>query len=530
MIVSARSSEVIVMDLPFVHPHRAMDIVNSAAAEMGQVVLQVMIPLKDVMGEVSSAQVNVYAQFIDAEVFMPNDVITQSGKEPTITNTAFRPTTTHYQRVATSRLTRGNKPTTDRNAQIIKFNTNFDMNYGHGYDTTVKIANDPENQVGEAADIGGISEDEMDLHYIVGTPKLVKIVVFKRTDVTPFQIMECYVPAMPTNYAYVDYICQMFKFCSGSLKCKVYIQASMFHAVRGVVYLANKSTADWTNCYHRIIDIQGDTDFEMTVPYAESVVAQTAIGSNWSLYYKTLSWSEPKPEVEAPIYLCVYKAGASDFQFGVPLETTFVHAGAEAQREEGEDVHLQSDPRVDFTRDFEPIHPSVTAYSHNSVLFGEEITSMKELTSRYHPHSSDTKTTNVLFDYISNSGFEQYRHLYRFWRGSIRVRYLYKNTVAWLSAYLVTSNDQVIFGTTIKNNLLAQLELEAPYYSNQIFSNANGSTPNAMWVKTGSASKFTTKGGGNDFRYHFLKSPPPGAFTPQTSTTSANQALCAFMV
>jgi len=254
--------------------------------------------------------------------------------------------------------------------------------------------------------------DEMDLRRMAMVPMLVSITGW--TPSTPPGVLMT--TAVDTNMAYCDYFKLMFAAWYGSHKVKLYISASIFHAVRMVFFLAVNSTADWRVCMHRVVEIQGNTEVELLIPYTAAEVATISPNTvaPYSLYGQVLTWSQADDSISNTIYINTYKAAASDMRFGAPLDVRYT---------------MQSAPRDDFGADFEPIHPSVTGFSQTNLLFGEEILTLRTLMHRIYPRNTmavpvcvplidpDRTPTNVLI------GTEFYLSFFRFWRGSVRVKF-----------------------------------------------------------------------------------------------------------
>jgi hypothetical protein len=543
ILVSASASEAAVFDAPFIYNKRALDLAAYGPAEMCHFKVMVLNPLNSVTPDVDGGNIIVTAQFVDPVLHLPHDrditftVQSRRGAEAHLKSTAGSISSRHEELIPTpskiknTRKTVGraftrvlentgtnvlssvvaagmfamaglSKPTTLDTAALVKVNPYSDTASGKGIDTSVKLAMDPENQISTQPNVGGMSEDEMNLLTIVGTPTLSNIVSYLPTSTSNVSI-GILGPLGEIYNTYVDTISKQFFYWSGSYKFKIYITASLFHTVRGVFYLAEDSTASWENCYHKVVDIQGDTEVDFMMPYvAQSFASQTSSGTNFELYFKILSWSQPDITLSCPIHLNVYKAGDSDFRFGAPMETTFT---------------TQSNPRYDFVEPFEPIHPSMTGYTQEGFLFGEEFTTLRELVHRYHatrkwsgggtdPVWDTTPITGTTY-----LGLEKFGMMYRFRRGSIRLKLFYSEVaVPTRAAYLTFGANAAIQGFTLSSRNNPVVEVEAPWYSNLLFDTTGPQTQNYRLVLSGTGtilSPVVSRAGGDDFSLHFLRLP-----------------------
>ena len=138
-----------------------------------------------------------------------------------------------------------NKPTTLSATDVGKINPFFDMNYGKGLDLAPKISMDPSNGVSTQPIAGGITHDEMDLHYITGLPMLVGTYGLL-PETTPGPL----VSLTSDRNCYADWVTRLFKYSSGSYKIMIHIAASKRHSVRLVFYLGTDQTTQWQDCYH----------------------------------------------------------------------------------------------------------------------------------------------------------------------------------------------------------------------------------------------------------------------------------------
>lgn len=550
VIVSASASEAVVFDVPFISMFRALDIRSYNPDEIGRFTVRVLNPLTDINGVANSANVLVTAQFLEAEVFLPHDFVTQSassvrmsapmkgaeGRAKASNNigAGLEDTTNLAAGIAHTTLNEAehavfgkkasipdvamfaamglSKPTSVENGQITKINPNYDVSYGKGISTVQKISMDPENQISTMPIVGGINADEMALEYIMGTPMLVYVSpVISTPAVTAIATLD----RDDAQITFVDYISRLFRYVSGSYKFKLYVTASLMHAVRAVIWMSDNANPDWQNCYHIVIDIQGDTEVEFTIPYVgKAVMKKPGDNNEFKLYFTVLSWSQPDPVASTPIYLNLYKAAAPDFRVACYMENQFTP---------------QSNPREDFAKEFAPIHPSVKGYMTQNLVCGEEYTTIREIIHRYAAYRVIDSTVQGVYEKTvvgsPRVGLELLGMLFRFWRGSIRVK-TFNNAPAFGAAAIVLDGLYVA-GTAIENTNLPQLEFEIPYYTNALFNHTSIQNDNntvqfraatSLVSAPGSpTNSYFMKAAGDDFSFHFLCAPPVGFLAPAAS-------------
>jgi hypothetical protein len=400
------------------------------------------------------------------------------------------------------------KPNSLNIGALMKVNPFTNFNYGKGINTTVKLAMDPENQISTAPVRAGISHDEMDLMFVIGTPQLVNIVSFLQ-DSDPFFL--CYASPFDYNMTFVDFVARNFLHWSGSYKIKLYITASLFHTVKAVVWFTNDIGADWQDSYYKIVDIQGDTEVDITLPYWSSRVAeQVADGTDFGLAMKILTWSTPNPTASCPIHVCAYKAGGSDYQVGVLLETQFTPS---------------CNPRADFAESFPTLHASMKGYTHEGLIWGEKYTTIREIVHRNHLYwiseGSDRPYRGSLLGKTGYHGIELWGQLYRFWSGGICMCYIVgvQKYISTVGVYTTSnSNTFPISGTYVSSATNPQLEFEVPYYYKDLYQSTNGVSPISAYV-TKNTNLYLCKSAGDDFSFHFLRAAPSGAIAAPAALT-----------
>jgi hypothetical protein len=432
------------------------------------------------------------------------------------------------------------KPTTADTNAVVTSDPTFHMNSGDGISVIPKLALSVKNTISTDPTVAGKNNDEMMLCNIAQTPGLIGIWevddTFTATAIagdgidTAFQGQ----PSGKTYYCYRDHVMNWFAFWSGSLKFKIYITATLYHDVRLVFYWSDNasSSVDWESCLHKVIQVQGDTEFEFTVPYSrQNIMAQTgAAGTTtdynpWGLFMSVIAWSESSTTAVVPIYVNVFKAAASDCQFSTPLDVQFTPTSC---------------PRADFAHDFEPLHESIKGYKTQNFVSGEDIVTLRDLVHSFTPSDGGASTGStqaypLMYTSITTGGTAYYAGinmfalLYRFWRGSIRYHIQLKRSDPGNPGFchLLTANitpgtsAPPTRGNAFSNNATRNAIIgEIPYCSIVPFEACN-QTP--FYADRGiyfnsNAGFYMFKAGGDDFSFHCLTNPPSGNYTIRDSS------------
>jgi hypothetical protein len=539
MLISASSADAASFDIPFICKDRVLDIVNYVTGQMARVNVAVLVPLIDaVNASVVSTKLFFTAQFIDAEVFLPVTLTSyhKKGKEAdkkssqgiisgalnsltdvassvatipfmspyaSMFNSVAKPATSMFRRIGLS------KPTTTAMTQVGKINPYVDVNQGEGLDLAPKLGFCPTNGISTIPNVGGQSVDEMELLYVAGTPQISEYLSPGYADIgTTFDLFAHSSLAPPD---YMDVVNSMFAYSAGSMKVGLYIFASKYHSVR-LVFWINQGTntgTHWENCYHKVLDVQGDTNLFFTVPYMDKGFASDHSSSTTPRVYMTVvSYNQPDNALSTPIFVVGYKAAASDYSWGGLTDT----------------IALQCNPRADFSQEFESFHPSVVGYKETGLLYGEKYRSFREIIHRYSPDCpTDTVSTYPLSAYQVGgyasgaykvyTGLEKIGLFYLFRRGSIRLKIMQYGAYASVPRCLVAGATSILYsGVAISSATNPVVEMEIPWYCNTAFgSNVTYYTNEAIPVAVSKGSPtgvndttFLLKSAGDDFSFHFL--------------------------
>jgi hypothetical protein len=550
MLISASASDAASFDIPFICKDRVLDILDYISGQLAQVDITVVVPLTNAVdASVVSASIFVTAQFIDAELFLPitlTSSYSKGGKEadkksskgiisgalntmsdvasavksvPFLSpyaemfNNVAKPAASMIKRIGL------NKPTSTAMAQVGKINPYVDINQGEGLDLAPKLGFCPTNGISTIPNVGGQSIDEMQLLYVAGTPQMGEIQVVGYSNVG--QTFEMLNPSSLATNDYQDNVNSLFAYSAGSTKVALYIFASNYHSVRLVFWL-NQSSVDasnWANCYHKVVDVQGDTNFFFTMPYMHRGFATDTTDDELpALFMTVLSYNQPNNALDTPIYIVPYKAAASDYTWGGYLDT----------------IILQSNPRADFSREFEAFHPSIVGYSEKGLLYGERYRTFREIIHRSSPDCSPFTPTvtpallayqvngyyNTALDHSVYTGLEKIGKFYLFHRGSIRIKIAQYGLNIYPRCLITGAINTLYSGTAISSATNPVVELDVPWYSDRAFG-ANNTYAVQESIPYRVSSRLTDptnddvyifKSGGDDFSFHFLV-PMSGAIT-----------------
>lgn len=556
IIVSAAAGETGVLDATFVYPKRAynLDVDLPNAVDIGTFSIIVMNPLISCAEDIASAKVFVTGQFIDAELFMPDSFSVESNYEQinkskgiissaleTVDNTmalvenlpfigSYANNFRTFTRPAVnfSNMAGFDKPTSLNVSQIMKINPFSDMANGKGIDLAPKLCLDPENHISSAPDLAGISHDEMKLTTIAGTPKLYDITALTSTSVGSLDVYNVATGDTLTadKVGFFDFIANNFDAWSGSIKVKMYFTCPIMNNAKIVFYISDDPDADWMQVYHREVDITGDTEVELTLPYPHSTyVRNTASATTWKLFYRVLAWSQSDSTLDNPIYMNTYRAAADDVRFYGHIERQYVFS-------------TESNPRSDFAKPFQPIHESIITYIPQNVVYGEEYTNIREMLHKYLPYQSIAGNSfRQVYDYTPvgtdgyTLGIEMLCTLHAFWSGSIRHKYTRKdNAMAALILTYSASNSAPYLGTSISSTVNPIVEAEIPYFYNQSFRpTRNYLVANAPYSNFAGSASYFWKSAGDDFTLRFLCAFPPGYFRAMNTSSEGYRGLMTYL-
>jgi hypothetical protein len=567
VIVSASAGETVVFDIPMIYPARYFHLDTNVHG--GDVLFYVMNPLTDVSGSANSMEIFVTCQLLEPKLLLP--IATQSSGN-TVKGSKRRPPMSIVSREAKEKSSRGiisgviedtskvvgkvisssfgmnygnifsgasdvvtglmrisglSFPTTLSVTDITKINPYSDLSYGKGTDHSLKLTMDPANSVSVDPAIAGIEVDEMSLSYIAGTPALAQEPM--SIGFADVGISNLIWSSHTVNTSlYMDVLRSMFMSSAGSVKLKVYITASDYHSCRIVFWYqpgGGPTVLDWASCYHKVVDVQGDTEVEFTIPYVNATYAADTTSLSGDIYATMISFSSPDLSISLPVYLNVYAAAADDFEFyGL---TSF---------------NIQSNPRAEFSKPFPPLHEEIKSYNQEGIVYGEKYESIREVIHRYQCDGAwdlvQTPSINPLnlLTTTTSTGLTAISYLYAFWRGLIRYKVLDdSNTARSVYVQRPLTQSRTFYGTTLNTNVNPIIEFSVPYYNNYAFQNSYVNSQSDAYLDSrrilvSGSSQYTTKdqvllfsAAGDDFSFHFLRPLPTGKTItyPDTSGPAA---------
>lgn len=469
----------------------------------------------------------------------------------------------------------------------------------HGLDNAVSLSIDPNNKVAPAVELMGGFEDEETLAYLISTPTLLTSTNITTSFGTGTQIMRfpvsvgtCGVMNLITPLVFptmLSYVADSFKYWRGSIKFCIQITASSFHSCRLRISWdpaggSNVAVSDVTksNRISHVLDIQTETEFYFTIPYLASlpwlICPYSGLsgrsgnayggGSNGVLEVSMVNElthpETPTPAIMMNIWIC----GGEDMQFAYPRTppgNEYTPPTLEAQWSTREMMR---------NADYKPLIPAFGAIDQ-AICHGEIVTSVRELIKRpgvleyadldditnfavtliphgtltIYPDSHESNSATA----ILNNHLNHFRAIYKYSRGSVVYRMLYKTESDDPTAALASSTDvgQGVIavdysatpilsaesvtlpasGTASTNSLLTglgygthrtanlalqPLEVSVPFYSDQFaypnsYSSTNyprifNSTVTAKAVMPGNA--YIVRAAGDDYQLIFQVGPP----------------------
>lgn len=531
VIMNAQAGDASIVKIPFINPARYLDLTNYLNDEIAKVIIKPLNPLRTIDGVDSSASILVTAKFIDAKLLMPHatffvgqssvikEAITKSQSTISSVNNATKPLQSGIHTMVSHPLTSTvmagaalalNKPLTLDSKQINKINPFADVNYGTGIDLGSTISFDPQNNISTDPIVGGFEYDEMALTTLVGTPKRINVVTLAASSL-PQVISQ--LNSNEFSSSYVDLVSSQFRYASGTLKFKMYINASAFHSIKLIFWLSDEqvvSADNYVNCYHKVVDVQGFTETEIAIPYLSPNVIDShgAMNRDFTLYVVPIQWATLNPLIDNAIDINIYKAGASDFRFGGLRERRYT---------------FQSNPRADFQKEFPYLQESMKEYLQDRLVLGDEYKSVREILHRYQPESLYSSSTDIP-PWQSNGGsvygYKFWGSLYAFWRGSLRFKLVSKDTETIKMAYFQPSDDNEFMGIALSTSVNPTMDISLPYYDTQLFRNTKDVYTNTSLRFSGGPNPqsqasyaYLLRAMGDDFSMHFIVPPKPGTFT-----------------
>lgn len=544
MLVSATSSETVYMDIPFVYPQRFADL--GVLEPLVGIKITVMNPITSVEELDTGCSVIVTAQLVECELLYPvqpvslqsnegllkseNGVISNAliGGRDTMaklsSNFSVGSKLMHAYDAAshTAQALGLQKPTSQTLVEKFQKGVLNQNTYGRGLETNTVFASDPEKVVSSTVPIT-TTDNEMNLLKLVQTPTFVLYQSLNPLGANAATIW--YDDIIGMNHNFAKYISKAFKYKSYSHKLKIYVSASIFHNVRLVFWITPTlpvgipSTTEFTQYYHQIYDITGDTEFDFTLPYMLPGVMTNSATTNTGcvLNAGVLAWSVSNQLESPPIYLNVYHSAAPDFTVAGQVDVSYIYS--EVPPPPGSQVELQSNPREDFTKEFSMFHPSFKYYYHDGFV-QTDVTSVKELMLRKYPVQSRNVLEYFPLMLYPNStngecvGYEYFMVPYAFYRGGLRLTATSTNN-GKMACLANIGGDKYLQGYVGMAGDAGQMDVEIPYYDDQWFRCISKDDPlDTQLFITGTTGKnvFTLTSVSDDFSLGFIRGIRDGLF------------------
>jgi hypothetical protein len=174
-----------------------------------------------------------------------------------------------------------------------------------------------------------------------------------------------------------------FSYWRGTMRYRFVVIASAYHAARLRIVFnpdPNDSAANFNDLYSRIIEIQGQTEFTVSVPFLHPrAYASNSIG-NLNVQVES-PFAEIGDVASVPVTVMVYHAGADDLMVAAPRRhylipysnlgltnfVTFTGLGV---------------PRDDFKMPFDPISSTVSSVKFDSPHFADMVTHFSQVGRR----------------------------------------------------------------------------------------------------------------------------------------------------
>nr|DAZ87922.1 TPA_asm: hypothetical protein [Phagomor virus 3] len=441
-----------------------------------------------------------------------------------------------------------------------------------GMSNAMLLATDPDNRVGDITNWMGSTTEHMNIATYAGRYGIVYWNNIKVTDVPGtqfcgFPVTPCCVPYFDNvtdhhRYLYntpLSFMASMFTWWRGSMKYKLQVIASAFHACRiriawHPVLTITKDRSELleyeSNVISHVLDITTDTEFEFTIPYLNDDPVlpchQENMACNGYIIISVINTlthaSDPVPDVDFMLWV----AGGDDMEFFRPDNKFLSNTGFGKKLDE-ERVLAQVGQAISAESTNSPLAPAQINVLNN-MLCGERIVNISDVLKRPCGMFAGTATEagaygraitpHVLSNVSSFSYAPFLAYLsggYRFWRGSFVTNvikttnstYFAFNSLCTLNGVAVESPTLIPFTDAWQHlgqaaifspaNNMAPCEVAMPYYSNYLFLPTNfqrynvvvDGIPTVLYsALVSNTSDMFTIAAGDDFTFGGIIGPP----------------------
>jgi len=444
------------------------------------------------------------------------------------------------------------KPTSIQAMQPIEVDFSRDFNRGDGMDHCHALSLTNLSPVSLDPTLTGEQMYEKSILSIAQVPMLTRIFTFNgpiptipfNVSCNPFGHTDAYlVPGMPTKPDYFEFVARHFMFWRSSIKYMIYFYTSQFTSGRFRVSILYDGTlpTDHTSgdIVSEIIDVRGDTNYQITVPYLWPTMYRTLINSV-GVSYPKLVIQQLAPLVGASmeedpvVYCCIFRSAAEDVRFNqlVDFQTVGLPPPALLANEpkrKRKIANADMDIRGEFAKVFPPIAHGSSFVRENGTVSGEMISSISDLLKRYvttPPIYGTGDTANVLNTWPQPTQlgpYHSFSRIFKYWRGARRVKFLYDLDAQGANRFnyvcMETFLNPVSAGNSMSythGELWPQQCVEIPWYSTLPFQPSDtgavptflsDDSPKSIVIPSKSVFAGIYSSGGDDFSYYFLIAP-----------------------
>lgn len=332
---------------------------------------------------------------------------------------------------------------------------------GKGVETAPTLGCFPDNAISPSYDFIATHEDDMQLSRIFSTPGYIGSFAIDDTtsggqiihtmNVTPVDCLCNDTTPVSVDFTPLSYAVSAFEYWRGSMRYQFQFVASAFHSTRiriGWVppdVVLSSDPNDSVNVVNHVLDINGNTEFNLLVPYLSKVPwktvpldgTKTALCTNGQLFVQVVN---PLTYFETPvprISVNVWSSAGPDFQVAFPTNYRLYSPPLAPVEEEEEDlVYPQGGTSLDDIRtsDYQPMIDA-NFFVDNNLCHGENVSHLKHVLQRscevgenlpageyrYNPWTSFVGNADNSVDYSFLSWFSR---MFRYARGSVGIRLL----------------------------------------------------------------------------------------------------------
>nr|DAZ87924.1 TPA_asm: hypothetical protein [Phagomor virus 5] len=449
-----------------------------------------------------------------------------------------------------------------------------DTTLGRGVAISGMLAIDPDNRVADLCHWMGSQPNNMDLNVYAGRYGLLWDTTITVTDVAG--TIYCCLPVTPALFPYwtqtaatefllyshpLGWISNMFTWWRGSIKFKVQIIASAFHACRlrvcwhpavPIMVGSAKMLETESNVVSHVLDVSTDTELEFTIPFLnEHPVLRCGPKVPESNGYISLSMintlthaTDPVPDISVLLWV----AGGDDMEFYRPTNRCLSNYPFKMKAPAVERPIAQVGQAININGSDRALAPAKVTVLENMIC-GEKIVSVLDLAKRPYGfafglvkatsgafgRSFSPNFTSELASYSWASHLAYLMGGFRFWRGSFNYQvlkqsdaaYWVKNDISFLSGTTVVKPDVFkpadcfnCYGDGLYYSPASKfmpVDVCMPYYSSQLFQPTNFSrysmvvdaipTITAMSV-TANSDDQNLIAAGDDFAFGGIIGPP----------------------